>query len=252
MRNLSLKSFSNKLNAVLYLILKRVYYFVLRRIHKYLQIPPFLTSPPSAMSLLMDNIWVYIAREGIPGDYLEFGCYRGGSFISAYQSAQKVKRWEWQESWPDIRFFAFDSFAGLPPHENEGRFQAGTYSCSQQEFLENLEQAQVDLARVRIIEGWYSETLTDTTKQKTGLSAASVIMIDCDIYESTKQVLNFVTSLLQNGTIIIFNDWWCYRARPDQGEQKACNEWLKENPTITLYEFWKQGYANIAFVVRVD
>ena len=106
--------------------------------------------------------------------------------------------------------------------------------------------------KIQIVPGWYSETLADMAKEKLSLSAASVIYIDCDIYESTKQVLNFVTSLLNDGTVIIFNDWWCYKGRSDKGEQKACNEWLAENPTISLHEFIKWGYGDIAFIVQLD
>ncbi len=59
------------------------------------------------------------------------------------------------------------------------------------------------------------------------------------------------TPLLNDGTIIIFNDWWCYKGRTDKGEQKACNEWLNEHPNISLREFIKWGYGDIAFIVQL-
>src|ERR1700730_16563297 len=40
------------------------------------------------------------------GDYLEFGCAAGASFLHVYKRAAPLMPW--------MRFWAFDSFAGLP------------------------------------------------------------------------------------------------------------------------------------------
>jgi O-methyltransferase len=48
-----------------------------------------------------------------------------------------------------------------------------------------------------------------------------VIWVDCDLYESTVPVLDFITEYIQDGTVIIFDDWYSFRADPDRGEQKA-------------------------------
>src|SRR5262245_37764037 len=45
--------------------------------------------------------------NGIQGDYAEFGCHGGMTFSLAYRAANKVRR--------HSMFWAFDSFAGLPP-----------------------------------------------------------------------------------------------------------------------------------------
>src|SRR5258708_39905160 len=43
------------------------------------------------------------------GDYLEFGCAAGASFLHTYKRAARLMPW--------MRFWAFDSFAGLPRPE---------------------------------------------------------------------------------------------------------------------------------------
>src|ERR1051325_10146445 len=64
-----------------------------------------------ARSITFEKIFAHTAQNRIEGDYLEFGCYRGASLIMSYMLARKYRL-------SKMRFFAFDSFAGLP--ESEG------------------------------------------------------------------------------------------------------------------------------------
>jgi hypothetical protein len=76
-------------------------------------------------------------------------------------------------------------------------------------------------------------------------------MIDCDLYSSTKPVLEFITNLIDNGTILIFDDWFSYKGSPNHGEQKACNEWLEKNPRISLIPYVRLGTAQHSFIVNL-
>jgi len=75
-------------------------------------------------------------------------------------------------------------------------------------------------------------------------------MIDCDLYSSTKCVLEFITPLIVNGTILIFDDWLAYKGSPDRGEQLACSEWLDTNPELSLVPFARFGLTQQAFIVN--
>ena len=41
------------------------------------------------------------------------------------------------------------------------------------------------------------------------------------LYESTIVVLDFVTDLLVQGSVLVFDDWFYNQGRKDRGEQKA-------------------------------
>jgi len=76
----------------------------------------------------------FVCAEYVPGDYLEFGIFRGDSFVAAYHAiTNAVKDWASKDrahmaftnahraeqafaevKQNEIRFFAFDSFDGLP------------------------------------------------------------------------------------------------------------------------------------------
>lgn len=53
--------------------------------------------------------------------------------------------------------------------------------------------------------------------------------IDCDFYESTRVAHEFVTDLLVDGTVMVFDDWWMYHGHPDNGERRAFTEWTRQH-----------------------
>jgi hypothetical protein len=54
----------------------------------------------------------------------------------------------------------------------------------------------------------------------------SLVHVDCDIYESTIDVLDylFANNHISDGGAIFFDDWNCGAASPDLGERRAWNE----------------------------
>ena len=75
------------------------------------------------------------------------------------------------------------------------------------------------------------------------LTAAAIVHIDCDLYSSTKTALHFITDLIVDGTVIIFDDWFNFIASPVKGEQRAAPEWLIQNPQIRLVPYARWGMS---------
>jgi hypothetical protein len=184
-------------------------------------------------------------KDSLTGDYLEFGCYKGNSFIHAYKCAYRIM--------PDMRFFAFDSFEGLPELsdiDKNGPFKKGQFACSRDEFTGNLKKAKVDIDRINCVPGWFKDTLNDGLKKDLKLKAASIVYIDCDIYESCAPVLRFITGLLVTGSVVMFDDWLSYKGDPEKGVQRACREWLADNPEIELRDWQYFGAYGKSFIVK--
>ena len=55
-------------------------------------------------------------------------------------------------------------------------------------------------------------------------------MIDCDLKESTNYALNFIKPSLQEGTILIFDDFLDYKGSMEKGECGAFEDFKRENP----------------------
>jgi O-methyltransferase len=68
-------------------------------------------------------------------------------------------------------------------------------------------------------------------------------MIDCDMYSSTKDALNFCTKLIKDEAIIFFDGWNRFNlAEKNLGEKKAFTEFLNENPQFKAEEFGSYSY----------
>ena len=48
-----------------------------------------------------------------------------------------------------------------------------------------------------LVAGWFDDTLNEATIQKHRITKASVIMIDCDLYSSTKAALDFCARFIK-------------------------------------------------------
>jgi len=188
-------------------------------------------------------------QDSLVGDYLEFGVFQGAAFRHVASRAKVLMPW--------MRFLAFDSFAGLPEPKGVdagSEFFEGQFACSLEEFRRNLERDKIDLSRVQIVPGWFGTTLTDELRDNLRLQIASLVFIDCDLYESCVPVLEFITGLLRQGSIVMFDDWFCFRNDPTKGVQRATTEWLNRNPQITLTNWMPFSHHGLAFItnIRVD
>ena len=136
--------------------------------------------------------------------YMEFGVYKGDSinFIS--------------ETLPDKIIYGFDSFEGLPETWwQEDKYPKGHFSLNG-----NLPQVNEN---VRLIKGWFNETLPDFVKKHP--EPCAFIHVDCDLYSSTKTVLDTLKNQIVSGTIIAFDEYFNYPGW-QENEYKAFMEFI--------------------------
>lgn len=189
---------------------------------------------------------VWLQKSGLTGDYLEFGVFEGYSFATSFYWAKKYHL-------DSMRFYAFDSFQGLPPTQSEidagFEFPPSSCICDLETFRKKIVKKGVDLDRVTIVPGFYNEVLNEETKKNLEIKQAVVVFIDCDTYDSTVPVLDFLTDYLVDGSLLIFTGWFNYRGIPTRGQQRATREWLAKNPGIKLTEYCKFPWAGNSFIV---
>jgi O-methyltransferase len=203
----------------------------------------------------------FVEYEYVPGDFLEFGVASGVTllFIAlAYQRYKSVK----YASDVERKLFGFDSFEGLP--ENEHRrwpksiFKSNVVSSHPTLAIDELVTEdkihamfdKCELPRPVLIKGNFSDTI-DHAREDGHIHAAALVHIDCDLYESCRDVLKGIRSLLQNGTVIYFDDWNNYKGDPNKGERRAVTEFLAENPNIIFNDFLSYTAFSKAFIVHI-
>ncbi len=242
-------------------MLKRILYPVRKLAARFVNIDPVTFE--NTITYKAANI---IAAEKVEGDYLEFGVFTGNSFIHSYhiikgvfEQHQKLHAGRTEQDaaeirriWDNMRFFAFDSFQGLPDpvgfDKETSDFARGKYTCAENTFHENLGKTGVPLDKVVTIAGWFEETCTEETIRKYAMKKASIIHVDCDLYASARTALEFVTPLLTDGTIIVFDDWYCFLGNPNLGEQRAFNEWKATMRDWIFTEYQKEGPSRNSFI----
>lgn len=174
----------------------------------------------------------YVRVADLPHVYFEFGCHSARTFSASVRAAQHL-------GLNDAQFYAFDSFQGLPQVniEEDGTFKTGEYNTSREEFIRVLKkQSGFNLPDENIIEGFYHESLTQALQNK--MPKVGVVHIDVDLYASTVDVLKFISPLLVVGTVLLFDDWYCFPPGGNKGEVRAFNEFCKDNPAFSAQE-WK-------------
>jgi len=200
---------------------------------------------------LLFDIMDFVRSNKVEGDYLEFGVFEGKTLIPACHIGSIVNRKN------KMRFIGFDSFEGLPKpkgvdEKGFNHFLEGNYSYSYERLMENIKKSGANTKRIKIVKGWFKDTLNEKNQRELSLDKAAVIYIDSDLYESAVQVLKFVKRFIHNGTILIFDDWFCYRGDPERGEQKAFSEWLKKNKDIKAIEWKRFGWYGNSFIMRKE
>lgn len=192
----------------------------------------------------------YIQSAKLPlfGDYYEFGLFRGYTFLKAYQYSQELDV-------NNVNFYGFDSFQGLPAvngvDRHDGRFYEGQFSCAKKSVIKHLKNHGMDMHKAHLIEGYYEDSLTAQLKTQYDFKPALVVLLDCDLYSSTQEVLAWMDSYLQNGTILLFDDWFSFGDDQSLGQQKALAEFLLTRPNYQVEHLWRFSKHGNAFVLKI-
>jgi O-methyltransferase len=180
------------------------------------------------------------------GDYLEFGVYNGSSLSCAFKAHNQVGA-------QHVRLFGFDSFEGLPRDAHlcdHGLWRAGSFRMDERFARKFLTEEGVDWNRVTLVKGWFNETLTDVLLRSLSIRKASILMVDCDTYASTKTVLPFCAPLIDDHAAIFFDDWHADGlAEKNLGEKRAFDEFLEQHPEFTVEDFGDYGNYSKVFIV---
>lgn len=193
----------------------------------------------------------FLTYNRVFGDYAEFGVYQGKTFGTAYHFFKQT-----EDKFPEIKkmtFHALDSFEGfqeLKGVDDHPMFQKGGRAAGTDVFYEVMKKMKVPTQQVKTYEGWFSETLRagGQADQQIRDASLSFVYFDCDLYESAMDVLPFLEKKLMFGAIVAFDNWFCFAAHPEKGEQGALTEFLKTRPYIKMIPFGRFGWHGFAFV----
>lgn len=145
-----------------------------------------------------------VLADGIPGDLVETGVWRGGTciFMRGILKAHGVT---------DRTVWVADSFQGLPPADVEAYpadagipFDAMTdvLGVSADQVRENFRRYDLLDDQVRFVEGFFRDTLPTAPIER-----LAVLRLDGDMYESTANALDNLYPKLSQGGYLIIDDY---------------------------------------------
>jgi O-methyltransferase len=144
-----------------------------------------------------------VIANGVEGDLIETGVWRGGATIymkAVLQTLGDAERIVW----------VADSFEGLPPPDAEkypldahcDLSELSELAISMEEVKANFEKYGLLDERVKFLKGWFKDTLPNAPFQKLCLAR-----LDGDLYESTMDSLKNLYPKLSPGGYCIIDDW---------------------------------------------
>ncbi len=154
----------------------------------------------------MENIQHCIEQvitDGIPGDLIETGVWRGGACIF-----MKANLNAWGDTTRSV--WVADSFEGLPKPDS-ARFPADEgdqlhkqsgLAVGADQVRHNFERYQVLDDRVKFLVGWFKDTLSTAP-----IESLSLMRLDGDMYESTWQAIEPLYPKLSPGGFCIIDDF---------------------------------------------
>lgn len=193
-----------------------------------------------------------LQKNQIPGDYAEFGCHGGMTFVLAYYNSQRF-------SYPHLprKQWAFDSFRGFPPQQgpkdSHPEWIAGSLRMSEGEFIRVCSKSGVPRSAYETVPGFYQDTIgRNATATPANLPRdIALAYIDCDLYSSTAAVLEFLSTRLKHGMIIGLDDYYCYSTDAAAGERVALLEFCRSiQDQYRLVPYVQFGYAGMSFIVE--
>ncbi|MCS6293420.1 MAG: class I SAM-dependent methyltransferase [Nitrospira sp.] len=149
------------------------------------------------------NCVTAVIRNGVPGDLIETGVWRGGSSIfmrailKAYGDTSR-------------KVWLADSFRGLPPPD-PGRYPVdeGDTLWKYAELAIPMEQVKANFSRygllddqVAFLPGWFRDTLPTAPIER-----LAVLRLDGDLYESTMEALVALYPKVSAGGFVIVDDY---------------------------------------------
>jgi hypothetical protein len=143
-----------------------------------------------------------VLRDGVPGDLIETGVWRGGAciFMRGLLAAHGAA---------DRTVWVADSFSGLPAPDPRYAADAGDRHHERRVLAVSLDQVRDNFRRygllddqVRFLPGWFRDTLPDAP-----IEHLAVLRLDGDMYESTIEALEALYPRLSPGGFCIVDDY---------------------------------------------
>jgi len=222
------------------LFIQNFFASIVSLIHPYLELS-------LAKYLAIKKAMFITAHDRTFGSYLEFGVFTGSSFNYAIKVNKKIEKIFGKTNCEFIGFDSFEGFGEIQKDDESPAFTDEIFSVKKKKVIQNIQKIAKG-QKMRIIEGFYKNTIENKVTQDLKIDKARVVMIDCDLKESTRLALEFIRPSIQEGTILLFDDIVYFKGSKNKGEYGAFDDFQKKYPKILFRKIFDYGYGSQAFI----
>ncbi len=192
---------------------------------------PYTMTSRERIVALADAV-AYVVRRRIEGDLVECGVWYGGSAMAMALTLQRLGA-------ADRRLWLYDTFTGMPNPGAEdvnlltGQSMKDTWSpaatAGEQAQARSAEEVRAavldtgyDPSLVTVVEGRVEDTIPAQMPE-----CVAVLRLDTDWYQSTKHELEHLYPTLEQGGVLIVDDYGHFG-----GAQQAVDEYFAKQPLL--------------------
>jgi hypothetical protein len=110
---------------------------------------------------------------------------------------------------------------------------------------------QIPDSAYRIVPGLYKDTIGKANSDRGDFPVdIALAYIDCDMYSSTKTVLEFLAKRLKHGMIIAFDDYYCFSSTALSGDRQAYLEFINKDHRFHFLPYVQFGWHGMSFIIE--
>ena len=201
---------------------------------------------------MLKRIFWHLNVDGVPGDYIEFGVAHGHSLRAAEIAQKKSSSKAMGVNQIQRQLFGFDTFERFVSDSNIDAHPTwdGTAFNVDYEKVSKRFRGRENVCLVQIDANTLSSAVSVVPAASFGIrNKAAVVLFDMDLYAPTLAALFWSRQLIQQGTFLIFDEFFSFSGDSSKGEARALREFLVKFPEITLRDFASYGCGGKVFVV---
>lgn len=198
------------------------------------KVEPYTMTSPERIAVLVDAVR-HIEANGIKGDIVECGVWRGGSSMAIAETLMAGGSTE-------RHLWLYDTFDGMSAPTNEDTSYDGESAADQlartvknedrtiwcvsplDDVRDNMAATSYPAGKITLVKGKVEDTIPGTIPESIAL-----LRLDTDWYESTRHELEQLYPRLAKGGILIIDDYGFW-----QGARKAVDEYFAAHPPAPL------------------
>ena len=201
----------------------------------------------------LKKLFWHLNVDGISGVYLEFGVAHGHSMRSA-QIAEATSHSE-KLGIKRVRrnlygFDTFEKFIGDALLDTHPTWNGDLFNVPVEKVRRRFRHAKNVKFSKLDVNTLISDKELDYGHFKIN-EKASIILFDMDLYGPTISALEWSAGLLQQGTFLIFDEYFAFAGDQQKGEARALKEFLVKHSEFSVREFDSYGAGGKIFIVDI-